>query len=141
MNNGLFIFGARRLLSEPTGERQSEALNGQIELDGTSANVTGEARLTNIDDGILAELAFTATFPLECARCLKQYSQTLQIEATEVFADKLESPSEIEEQFTISPTFQIDLSEPIRQAIILSIPSFPLCQTTCKGILEETNES
>lgn len=134
MENDSFIFDARHLVSEPVGEKQTEALADQADIDGSCAQVNGEASLTNIDDGILAEIAFTATLPLECARCLKQYQQTLRVETSEVFAD---NPGL--DQFKISPTFQVDLAEPIRQAVILNIPGFPLCQTDCKGILEETS--
>ena len=75
---------------------------------------------------------------LECSRCLAEYSQTIASDLN--FVVDLTGGSEVEASgeegyFVADPSatsFEID--DPVREAIIVSLPLKPLCSEECKGL-------
>lgn len=64
-----------------------------------------------------------------CDRCLKAFSQTLK---TDLIADFADRPDD--EQWPITGN-NIDLSGPVREAILLNLPVKSLCRQDCSGII------
>ena len=66
-------------------------------------------------------------FDLVCSRCGKDFDDTVKVDG---FTASFEIPEK-------SP--EVDLTEEIRESIILSLPTYPVCDETCPGV-EKTEE-
>lgn len=115
----------------------------------TARNVISTIRLTRLDTSILAQGSATGSVELECVRCLNQYDQPFDIRFTEQFrqtTDILDSrrstpardeedwdESEIELAFEINDAHELDLTELLRQWIVLALPTAPKCGPDCPG--------
>ena len=66
----------------------------------------------------------TLTAPLEtrCARC------------TQIFSTTVSDSGFLRDYSGIHGTEEVDITEDIREAIILSLPHFPVCDERCKGL-------
>ena len=65
-------------------------------------------------------------FDLVCCRCGKDFDDTVKVED---FAQSFEIPER---------TAEVDLTEEIRESIILALPTYPVCAEACPGIANET---
>ena len=82
---------------------------------------------------------------LECSRCLKNYTVPISIEFEEEFSREPFSPKgkgeiELHNEDFVSPIGDdnmIDLTELIRQEMLLSLPMKTLCSESCQGIKGE----
>lgn len=80
-----------------------------------------EAKLTRVGDMVIADVAVSAQYGHQCARCLSDLERT-----------KLR---EFHFDYEVaSPMDTVDIGEDIRQEMILSIPQRVLCSKDCKGI-------
>lgn len=81
---------------------------------------------------------------LECSRCLKKFSSPLLVKIKEDFAkypgsSRFNKGRELELRdedfvFPIEKDNAIDISEVIRQNLLLALPAKPLCSTKCQGL-------
>ena len=83
--------------------------------------LTIKAKITRVDDTILANIQIQGRYSFSCARCL----ETLESNLSQEF--DFDYPIEKGLEF-------IELGEDIRQEIILSSPAKVLCSDDCKGI-------
>ncbi len=84
---------------------------------------------------------------LECSRCLKKFKTPLSIEIDEEFALAMPEPQhkkskevELHKEdfvFPIEANNTIDLTEIIRQNLLLALPMTNLCSPDCQGINAE----
>jgi uncharacterized protein len=85
-------------------------------------------RLTKLKDGIIGHFFVRATAKLDCSRCLGLFDLVI---------DK-----KFDRQFALNPSgeelpilnYHIDIQDPIREEIILSMPIKNLCNEACKGL-------
>ncbi len=97
----------------------------EIGLAAEDAAVVGDldirAHVERADRTVLARVVVKAAYTLSCARCLEDF-----VEARE---DRFDL------DWTVGPrTEYLDLSEDIRQEIIVALPPFPLCRKDCRGL-------
>lgn len=71
------------------------------------------------DKEILCSGRITGTLRFTCGRCLETYSAPVDIE----FAQSYPAPAE-----------SIDLTEEVRDQLVLNLPSQPVCSEACKGL-------
>jgi len=77
---------------------------------------------------------------VDCSRCASSFVLPLTVELNEYFATGInelanDSTGELEDLDTfLFYGEEIDLSEPIRENLLLAIPWTPLCQESCQGI-------
>jgi len=64
-------------------------------------------------------------FDLVCSRCGKDFDDTIQV-------DDFTVSCEISEK---SP--EVDLTEDVRESIILALPTYPVCAEACPGIAQQ----
>lgn len=118
-------------------------------------NVISTIRLTRLDTSILAQGSVTGSVEMECVRCLNKFEQPFNIRFTEQFrqtTDILDSrrstparededwdESEIELAFEINDAHELDLTELLRQWIVLALPMTPTCGPDCPGPQEIDN--
>jgi uncharacterized protein len=131
------------LLQEPIGASRVYTIHlDRLELDAdlAASNVSGEMRLTRLSDEILANVEATATVELICLRCLEQYAQPTKTRFQEEFrvAFDVRSGAEVrssddDERFTITDAHELNISEALRQELIVSLPMRPDCGAQCPG--------
>jgi uncharacterized protein len=77
---------------------------------------------------------------LECARCLEEFTMTLRGEVDfsiqEVADGQVIDRDEVPDNELLVPagTSEIDISAPIREALLLELPLKPLCRADCRGL-------
>jgi DUF177 domain-containing protein len=126
---------------------QARALDLEVDLDpielgGQSYGAAGggtEARLdvSKTSSGYALRLRFTVELTGPCVRCLEQADTEVQIDAREV-----DQPSTDEE--LRSPYVEdgdVDVGHWANDALVLALPSQPLCRPNCAGLCPVCGES
>ena len=107
-----------------------------------AVGVEGDVRLTRLRDGIIARVAVAGTVELECARCLREYDQHFTAAFNEEFRqmvdvrtgfDLLPNGDEDDSTAWIDENHELDLSEVLRQEILVALPMRPDCGELCPG--------
>jgi len=136
------LINVAQLLKEPVGSSQSYDIDGIIseEIEGF---VEGKAKVIHISQGVLVQCKLTAEVKLICSRCLDTFLFPISFTAEEEFlpisdvsGDLAISSVEQSEGFTINNKNILDLSELIRQYMLLNLPMKPLCRLDCPGMKE-----
>ena len=136
------LINVAQLLKEPVGSSQSHDISGTIgeEVEGF---VEGKAKLIHSSRGVLVQCKLNVEVKLICSRCLNTFLCPISFTAEEEFLPisdvsgdlELSSPEQSEE-FTIDDKNILDLSELIRQYVLLNLPMKPLCRPDCPGMKE-----
>jgi len=124
------------VIDEPAIEDDTIVSAGPIE---------GFIDFANTGRAILARGEFRSTVQMECSRCLKTFaaSITARIEELLPIATLLEGEPIEEEDMglqgeeeiqSIFTNNMLDLTELIRQSLIIDTPIRPLCEEACKGL-------
>lgn len=97
---------------------------------GQPISVTGQ--VSNAGDVLLlqAEIVFTAK--RVCGRCLKEFTQQLSSELTEKFFPA--GTQNIENDAFTYDSDLLDITEAVRESVLLAIPLQALCKETCLGL-------
>jgi uncharacterized protein len=99
----------------------------------------GSAKISRTPQGLLVQGDFQSTIPLECVRCLSEFSHRIHWDFTEMYAFKKEN---ITESGLLMPEdAHIDLQPLIREYALLEVPIKPLCKPDCKGLCTECGEN
>jgi uncharacterized protein len=109
---------------------------------------TGEAEIWNAGDRLLVRANLSGEATLACSRCLTEFTEPLDVffeeefvegaaEDEERFADGEDDDDEEEESARTISFYtgdEIDLTDPLRENILLELPMKPLCDEECKGL-------
>jgi uncharacterized protein len=79
-----------------------------------------------------------ATLQTECARCLAELEQVLNIDFTELYAFSARSISE--SGLILPEDGHLNLAPLVREYMLLEIPINPLCRLDCQGLCPECGE-
>lgn len=129
---------------------KAEKLDLQDENLALSSPVQVKLKLINTGITVLVTGTLNTNVKMTCCRCLKDFDLPVSVNIEEEYAKKHagghheEEEAEDDEEcveikdediiFEISEDNIIDLSEAIRQNIIVSLPIKPLCSKACQGI-------
>jgi len=136
------LINVAQLLKGPVGSSQSHDISGTIgeEVEGF---VEGKAKVIRISRGVLVQCKLTAEVKLICSRCLNTFLCPINFTAEEEFLPISDVPGDLalsspeqSEGFTIDNKNILDLSELIRQYVLLNLPMKPLCRPDCPGMKE-----
>jgi len=136
------LINVAQLLKGPVGSSQSHDISGMIseEVEGF---VEGKAKVIRISRGVLVQCKLNVEVKLICSRCLNTFLCPISFTAEEEFlpisdvsGDLALSSPEQSEGFTIDNKNVLDLSELIRQYVLLNLPMKPLCRPDCPGMKE-----
>jgi uncharacterized protein len=106
-------------------------------------NVTGRITLHNMGGQVAAWGQLSATALMECGRCLAEHEVPLNFEFSETCSfDQIDEPlsyTQIASEDDSAPIplmdgDVVDLSELVRQLLVLHTPVRSLCQQDCEGI-------
>ncbi len=144
----MLTFNVAQLLKEPTGAFReyeiSESVDGLDESFSPAGPLTGKIILLHAGrHTILVTGSFKIPLNLFCSRCLEPVVEMVEFQIEEEFKATIDvemgshlswDPVEVEESNLIDASHTLDLTEVIRQHIILNIPMKPLCKPDCLGL-------
>lgn len=138
-------FNVAQLLKGPSGAQREYELDddiGQLDEDiEARAPLTGKLRLTRTANGILATAKLHTVVTIECRRCTCSFASPVEVEFAEeffptvdVFTGAALASDQVEEALRIDQHHMLDLTEIVRQHIILQREQYPLCDEACAGL-------
>ncbi len=120
----------------------SETVPGLSEDVKTDSPIEGQVKLTRTPRGILADVEYRVEIEQECGRCLEPVRTDLVSELSEEYLATTNVATgqpllgvtvEADEQ-VISANHVLDLTDVIRQDIVVQQPLQPLCRDDCAGL-------
>lgn len=139
------IFNVAQLMKSPVGTSlQSDIEEPSVQLDEDLKIVgplIGHVRMRRINQGLLVDGWVDLTLELSCTRCLKTFEQPMHVPFEERFYPTVDvvtgapvQPVDEEDAFPIDGHHLVDLTEPVRQQVLLAIPMVTLCKEDCAGL-------
>ncbi len=136
-----------QLLHAPVGTTRSYPLDEhEPELArelGLLTPVVGTLKLTRTNFGILADVSYSVDVEQECGRCLDPARSTVTSEVSEEFLPSLNIvtglPENIESDLEtprVNANHELDVTDVIRQDIVVQQPLQPLCRPDCPGLCQ-----
>jgi len=132
------------LLREAGNEADIEQTDqADFSSDGLKLTAPVQVKLHLVNTGVSVMMSGRARTEaeLECSRCLKSYQTPLTVEFEEEFVKDpfvhRQGEVELKEADFVSPIGQdnsIDLTDLVRQELILALPIKTLCSEKCKGV-------
>ncbi len=111
-----------------------------LDADLAARTVEGRFRLVRLRDEIIAKVQVRGVVELECQRCLRRYDQAFATSFDEEFRISIDLSTGVDldagdddERFAISDNHELDIAEPLRQEILVSLPMRPVCGEDCPG--------
>jgi uncharacterized protein len=109
----------------------------------------GEVLLMRTSQGILVTAHLRTVVELTCDRCLEPFTVPVEIDLEEEFRPTVDIgtgaslPVVVEEDGAglINGHHILDLTEVVRQALLLTIPMHPLCRPDCAGLCPECGQN
>ncbi len=139
------IFNVAQLMKSPVGTSlTADIQEDQVQLDNdlkVVSPITGHVRMRRVNQGLLVDGAVDLTIELTCARCLKQFEQLQHVPFEERFYPTVDvitgtplPPIDEDDVFSIDEHHQVDLTEAVRQSVLLALPMVTLCKEDCAGL-------
>jgi uncharacterized protein len=132
-----------QLLRDPIGSTREFQIDEKLDVagDGKSHKIKGECTLLRTQRSILVKCGLDTDVELTCSRCLGRFRHPLKINFEEEFFPTLDvisgtplSRPEESSAFTIDEQHTLDLTEAVRQYILMGIPIKALCKKDCSGL-------
>lgn len=142
-----------QLLKEQSGNAREYELREDIaNLDPDIVPLTvltGQTQLIRTADGVLVRGTMRTNLELNCSRCLDAFSMPVKFILEEEFRPTIDIvsgatlPHQVEDERAtqIDAHHILDLSEVVRQNILLAIPSHPVCRNNCAGLCPECGQN
>jgi uncharacterized protein len=139
-------YNVAQLLKASVGTAfQAEIHEEDVQLDSdvqVLGAIDGHVRMRRTNQGLLVDGWVDITLPLVCDRCLKDFEQPMHITFEELFYPTIDISSGLPvppplgegEGFPIDDHHQLDLSEVVRQRLLLELPMRKLCREDCPGL-------
>ncbi|HUS17359.1 MAG TPA: DUF177 domain-containing protein, partial [Chloroflexia bacterium] len=146
-------FNVSQLMKEAVGAKRtyefgmpdlllSEPLEGE-ERSIVARDVHGSVQFTRLRAQIRVVGRAEAQVELQCGRCLEPFVATIEAPLDELFNQTIdvvsgkpvEGPADPDDDsFAIDQNHILDLTEPVRQALLVALPMQPLHSENCKGL-------
>lgn len=132
-------------LRRSVGNRREEHRWGRVgdlhvagSLIAADAEAEAVATLDSLDGGIEVTAVVSAPWQGECRRCLQPLTGDLRCEVRELYRPRRpgEAPDADEETYPLSGE-QLDLRPLVRDALLLELPTAPLCRPDCRGLCQQ----
>ena len=128
-------------LKEAVGSSRSYQISDFTEEDQGRFPIQGQVELLRTDRGILVRGTLGTKIRAMCSRCLSPFDHPLRLRIEEEFFPVIDVISGISlplgeggGAFTIDENHILDLSEAVRQYVLLAAPMKPLCRKDCAGL-------
>ncbi|HEX6870604.1 MAG TPA: YceD family protein [Micromonosporaceae bacterium] len=96
-------------------------------------------RMESVSEGVLVSARIQAPLTGECGRCLREITDTLETSFQELYAYAHSTTDETADEDEVGRMHGdlIDLEPDLRDALVLALPSNPLCREDCPGLCPE----
>jgi uncharacterized protein len=142
------IFNVAQLMKAPVGTSLvNDFHEDEVQLDNdikVIGPLTGHVRMRRTNQGLLVDGWVELTLELSCNRCLKEFEQPMHIDFEEQYYPTVDvvsglplAPFDENEVFPIDAHHQVDLTEAIRQHVLLALPMVTICREDCKGLCSQ----
>lgn len=136
------LFNVSQLLKEPCGFTREYEVDEEVYFDSTVCPISGRVKLMRTDDGVWVSAPLDAFTPGSCSRCLVDIPKMVRLEIEEEFlpeidintGSRLHSPREFDENFYVSRSNVLDLTEAVIQYIYMSTSIKTMCGPDCRGL-------
>jgi uncharacterized protein len=139
------LFNVAQLLQEdPGATRRYEIDEPPYQVDEGVESVSplrGTVKLNRTNRGVLADADVATDLKLECSRCLEEVVVPIKTHITEEYYPTVDLRSGVAVDrpdggtgFMLNEAHELDLTEPVRQSILLELPMKPLCRADCAGL-------
>lgn len=137
-----------QLLRDPVGSTRSYALDEHepvlAEELGLISPIVGTLKLTRTNHGILADVRYRVDIEQECGRCLESAFAVIESDVSEEYLPSLNivtgQPVVIEadpDEPRVTQNHEVDVTDLVRQDIVIQQPLQPLCQPDCPGLCQQ----
>ncbi len=145
------IFNVAQLMKAPVGtslvndfHEEDIQLDDDIEVIGP---IDGHVRMRRTNQGLLVDGWVELTLELSCNRCLKTFEQPMHVDFEEQFYPTVDvisgmplDPFDEDEIFPIDAHHEVDLTEAVRQNVLLALPMVTICREDCKGLCPQCGQ-
>ena len=138
---------AALLRSAPGTERRYPVEDARLKIAADlalAAPIEGEVRLARTGRSILARAHLTTAIEATCARCLRPIVAPINVDIEEEALPSvdIDSGAAVDQRtepdvLRLDEHHQLDLDEPVREAISLADPISLLCRPDCRGLCLE----
>ena len=139
------IFNVAQLLKSPVGTSLEADIDEEaIQLDEdlkVIGPLTGHVRMRRTNQCVLVDGWVDLTLELTCTRCLTEFEQPMHVTFEERFYPTVDvvtgmplSAIDEDEVFPIDGHHLLDLTEAVRQHVLLDLPMATLCKEDCVGL-------
>jgi uncharacterized protein len=90
-----------------------------------------EVQLEEVSEGVLVTASAAAPLAGECARCLDEFTSSVQVRFVELFTARAQ---ESDDDGYLLDGDLLDLEPALRDALVLELPLSPLCADDCAGL-------
>ena len=105
-----------------------------LEKNKLKKEIEFSGRFFKVEKSLLLNAKINYFYSETCARCLEEFENKITANFNTIIVDKLNDDYEAEDIEILIKDSCIDLEEPIKQVVYLSMPMKALCKTDCKGI-------
>ena len=103
------------------------------------SGISGRVKVTKLEDCLLVTGGLDGDLKIICDRCLEEFDRKIPIKLESCYyIDRKEHPAE---DFLVDKYGQIDLTEAVREEIILNTSLKNICKLDCLGICPECGEN
>lgn len=95
--------------------------------------VTGHFVLSNLGIGYQLSGTFATKVSQPCVRCLEPVIQNIEFDVNETYLLDTGDEPEQEDVFSLASDI-LDVSDIVRQNLLVEVDEFPLCREDCKGL-------
>ena len=103
------------------------------------ADLSIDLRLESVSEGVLVSGTIAGPVQGECGRCLRPINDSMTVEIQELYAYENSTTDETTEEDEVGRLQGdlIDLEPALRDAVVLTLPTNPLCRDDCPGLCPE----
>ena len=145
------IFNVAQLMKAPVGtslvndfQEDNIQFDDNIKMNGP---LNGHVRMRRTNQGLLVDGWVELTLELSCNRCLKEFELPMHVKFEEQFYPTVDvvsglplAPFDENEIFPIDARHQVDLTEAIRQNLLIELPMVVVCKEDCKGLCPQCGQ-
>jgi len=142
------IFNVAQLMKSSVGASFASDIhedNAQLDKDLTVIGpIVGHVRMRRVNQGLLVDGSVDLALEHVCARCLNHFEMPMHVTFEERFYPTVDvltgtplPPIEEDDVFLIDEHHQVDLTEALRQNVLLAVPMVPLCNPDCAGLCSQ----
>lgn len=103
------------------------------------ADLSLDLRLESVSEGVLVSGTVSGPLEGECGRCLRTITDSLTVPIQELYAYANSTTDETTDEDEVGRMQGdlIDLEPALRDAVVLALPTNPLCREDCPGLCPE----